>query len=66
MDSIAVNEAILAVVALEEKRDSVGGGVPIFYAKDEEEREKTALFISKVLRGMVHDLENGIYVIVKH
>lgn len=66
MDSVALGEVILAVVTLQDKKDTVGGGVPIFYARDEEDREKTSLFLSKVLRGMVHDLENGTYVIVKH
>ncbi|MDQ7792890.1 MAG: hypothetical protein RDU89_00560 [bacterium] len=57
-------ETILAVVTLH--RETVGGGAPIFYAKDEEEREKIALYLSRILDAMAHDLENGTYIIVKH
>jgi hypothetical protein len=55
---------ILAVVTTD--MNKVKGGTPIFYAKDEQELEKLALYLSKILFGMAHDLENGIYVIVRH
>ena len=55
---------ILAVVTLD--KDLVTGGVPIFLARSEEEREKIALFVSKSLDAMVHDLENGCYIIIRH
>lgn len=55
---------ILAVVTLDKSR--VGGGAPIFVAADREEQEKVALFIARPLNAMVHDLENGSYIIVKH
>lgn len=55
---------ILAAVTLDRKL--VDGAVPIFLAKDEEEREKLATFISRSLDAMVHDLENGCYIIVRH
>jgi len=44
----------------------VAGAVPIFIADSEEEKEKTALFLAKTLDAMVHDLENGVYFIVRH
>jgi len=44
----------------------VSGGAPIFFARDEEEQEKTARHISKILNAMVHDLENGTYIVVRH
>lgn len=56
---------ITAVVALNEKKIK-GGGCPIFIAKDEKEQNEVALLISKITMGMVHDLKNGCYVIVKH
>jgi hypothetical protein len=55
---------ILAAVTLD--KDIVTGGVPIFVAKNEEEREKIALYVSRSLDAMVHDLENGCYIIVRH
>ncbi|KGG79756.1 capping complex subunit for YIEGIA [Caloranaerobacter azorensis] len=62
---VGIKEAILAVVTI--RKDIVcGENIPVFYAKDEEEREKIALLLSKITLGMVHDLENGAYVIVRH
>jgi len=55
---------ILAVVTTD--MNKVKGGTPIFYAKDEQELEKLSLYLSKILFGMAHDLENGTYVIVRH
>ena len=55
---------ILAVVATDSTQ--VGGGPPIFYASSEEERLELALLIAKVLGAAVHDLHNGVLVIVQH
>lgn len=55
---------VTAVVTL--RKDHIGGGVPIFPVENEEERERVALLLAKILRGVVHDLENGAYVIVRH
>lgn len=55
---------ILAAVTLD--KELVTGGVPIFLAKDEEEREKLAEYLARSLDAMVHDLENGCYIIVRH
>lgn len=59
-----MEQRILAVVTLDKSR--VGGGAPIFLASNLEEQEKVALYIAKSLDAMVHDLENGSYIIVKH
>lgn len=55
---------ILALITLDKSR--VGGGAPIFVASDREEQEKVAWSIAKTLDAMVHDLENGSYIIIKH
>lgn len=55
---------ILAVVTTDKSK--VTGAVPIFIAQDEQEKEKTALYLAKTLDAMVHDLENGCYFIVAH
>lgn len=55
---------ILAIVALD--KDQVSGGAPIFFARDKAEQERVANYLSKILDAMVHDLENGSYIVVRH
>jgi hypothetical protein len=55
---------IAAIVTL--RKDLPGGGAPVFPAESEEEREKVARLLAKILRGVVHDLENGVYIVVQH
>ncbi|MTI47766.1 capping complex subunit for YIEGIA [Sporosalibacterium faouarense] len=62
---VGFKEDILAIITTNKELVS-SGTTPIFYARDEDEKERVALLISKVTMGMVHDLENGSYVIVKH
>lgn len=57
-------EEIMAVVTTD--KDYVGGDVPIFFARDEAEKEQVALTLSRILRAMVHELATGVYVIVRH
>ena len=62
---IGITSKILAVVTLDESKIK-GADVPIFIAEDQKERETVSLLIAKITTGMVHDLENGCYIIVKH
>ncbi|QGT99838.1 hypothetical protein SYNTR_1245 [Candidatus Syntrophocurvum alkaliphilum] len=56
---------ILAIITI--NKDLVGGGgCPIFYAEDEEQQRYIALLLSRILGGIVHDLENGVYFIARH
>ena len=57
-------QRILAVVTTE--KDTVGGGAPIFFAKDQEEQQRIVLYLSRILKAMAHDLENGNYILVRH
>ncbi len=57
-------DGILAAVTLDP--GVVGGGVPVFVARTREEQERIAFFLSRILRAMAHDLENGVFIIVKH
>ncbi|MFZ5639723.1 MAG: capping complex subunit for YIEGIA [Bacillota bacterium] len=59
-----MNEELMAVVTIDDT--NVGGDVPIFFAKTQEEQAQIAQTLAKVLRAMVHDLGNGVYIIVKH
>jgi len=62
---VDVTHAILAVVTGE---DSVveSGSVPVFRIRDESERQRVAAYIGTITLGMVHDLRNGTYLVVKH
>jgi len=62
---VGLKEQIIAVVTTEPNSIS-SGSVPVFYAKDEEERENIALLLSKTTQGMIHDLKNGCFIIVRH
>ena len=60
-----ITDFIIAVVTT--NKDMVSSSItPVFYAKDDEHKERLALLISKTTMGMVHDLESGTYIIVKH
>lgn len=60
-----IEKAILAIITLNDEH-VLPGGVPIFVAKNEEEQQRTAFLLEKILDGIAHDLENGILIIVKH
>ncbi|MGI6226061.1 MAG: capping complex subunit for YIEGIA [Peptococcales bacterium] len=61
---VAIKEEILAVVTSFPKK--VSGNTAIFITENEEETEQVALLLSRILSATVHDLENGVYIIVKH
>lgn len=42
------------------KREAVSGGMaPIFIAEDDQERERIAMWLSRITNAVVHDLHNG-------
>lgn len=59
-----MKKRILAVVTL--NMNHVDGGAPIFFARNQEEQAKIARYLAQTLDAMVHDLENGTYIIVRH
>lgn len=61
---LTVAKFILAVITREPTL--VGGGAPIFLARSEAEQERIAKYLARITEGVVHDLENGVYVLVKH
>lgn len=61
---IGLNEYIIAIVTTH--KDMKSNTVPIFYAKDRHDLEKRSLMISKCVKGMVHDVLNDTFIIVKH
>ncbi|SHE73470.1 hypothetical protein SAMN02745218_00763 [Desulfofundulus australicus DSM 11792] len=64
MDGGVMENRIMALVTL--NMDIVAGGAPIFFARNQEEQVKMARYLARTLDAMVHDLENGVYIIVKH
>jgi hypothetical protein len=61
---VAIKDGILAVVTAYPEK--VRGNVAVFITENDQESEHVALLLSRVLMAMVHDLENGVYIIVKH
>ncbi|MFZ5943475.1 MAG: capping complex subunit for YIEGIA [Bacillota bacterium] len=61
---VALKEQILAAVT--SNPEKVMGNLPVFITKDQSEAEKISLLLSRILKAMTHDLENGVYIIVKH
>ncbi len=57
-------EELIAVVTIDDTY--IKGDIPIFFAKTEEEQARVAQTLAKIMQAMVHDLGNGVYVIVKH
>ncbi|GAB4265483.1 MAG: hypothetical protein Kow00111_16680 [Thermincola ferriacetica] len=47
-------------------KEAVGGDIPIFFASDQEELSRIASTLAQVLKAMVHDMGNGVYIIVRH
>ncbi len=63
---INLNNTILAVVVREDKKSKVTGGTPIFIVEDDQELEEMSMLISRITMSMVHEISNGIRMIVKH
>ena len=55
---------IVAVVST--NPDNISGGVPVFIAKNEEERGKVAFSLEKIMDASAHDLLNGSIILVDH
>jgi hypothetical protein len=64
MQNIGIKQVILAVITLDKGQPA--SGVPVFYADNDEERERIAIYLSKILSGVTHDLGNGSFIIVRH
>ncbi len=62
---VGFKENILALIALNDSSVK-SASAPVFYVETFEKQEETALLIAKITKGMVHDLNNGVYAIVRH
>lgn len=61
---VTLEQTIAAIVTT--KRDRVGGGAPIFFADNEDDLHRMAVYLAKILDGVVHDLGGGTLIVVKH
>ena len=61
-----MNDTILAAVTTDEYAGKVQGSVAVFIADDEIEQQRTAMLLARIMRGMSHDLENGVMIVVRH
>lgn len=61
----SISNYILAIVTTDEKK-VLPGGCPVILAADQQEQEKISLLLARILGGIVHDLENGLYFICRH
>ncbi|HBQ87803.1 MAG TPA: hypothetical protein DER33_02500 [Syntrophomonas sp.] len=59
------SNCILAIITTDSSKVAQGG-CPVFYALNQEEQEQISLLLARILGGLVHDLENGVYIIVRH
>ncbi|MBT9172109.1 MAG: hypothetical protein DDT21_00490 [Syntrophomonadaceae bacterium] len=60
---ISVTKLILAAVTTCKETVS---GVPVFYARNQDEQEWITKTLSRVLEAVAHDLGNGTYILVRH
>lgn len=62
-----INNYILAIITTKKNKNKVdSGATPVFYADNKEELEYIAQLISRLTISMVHDLGNGVYILIKH
>lgn len=61
----SINKYILAVITLDPGL-IMGGGAPVFLARDLAEQDRISTYLARITEGVVHDLENGVYILVKH
>lgn len=54
------------LAAITAKKETVAGGVPIFYVEKEDDMEEMAASLANIMDGMVHELVTGTLIIVKH
>jgi len=61
-----MKDTILAVVVTRENQNKVQGMVCTLVVEDAAEQARTALLLSRILKAMSHDLENGVTILVQH
>ena len=65
-ENTSITNNIVAVITRRKDKDKVAGGAPIFVTKSETELDEVSMLLARITLGMVHDLGNGVKVIIKH
>lgn len=63
---ISLNNCILAIFVTRDQIDNVAGSVPIFIVDTKEELEQKSMLMARITMSMVHELDQGLRIIVKH
>lgn len=58
------DEEIVAVVTTDRELVAAGG-VPVFYARDVQERDAIALVLARTTRSTAHELPTGVLILVR-
>lgn len=60
-----IKDSIVAVVTTNKNVMGTPNS-PVFFVNNEAEMDRTALLIAKTTGGMVHEIQGGTYIIVRH
>ncbi|HHW27892.1 MAG TPA: hypothetical protein GXX23_11255 [Firmicutes bacterium] len=60
---VTIQKAVLCAVS-----DDLGkvAGLPVFLAGDDASRQEKARYLARILQATVHDLGDGVLIVVKH
>ena len=61
----SIAKTILAIITTKPELVQ-GGGAPVFLATDTQQQDQIATYLARITEGVIHDLENGVYILVKH
>jgi hypothetical protein len=64
VEAVKQAHTVLAIITID--KELVGGGAPIFYARNLQEQAQVASTLGRILDAMAHDLKNGVLIVVKH
>jgi hypothetical protein len=55
---------VFCIVTTDPDKVLPGGGAPVLVAQDEEEQARLAMWICRITNAIVHDLHNGVWLLV--
>ncbi len=62
---IGINSYTLAIITTDDKM-TTSGGCPIFYANNDEDLQNKAMLMAKCVDGIVHQISEGVLIVVRH
>jgi hypothetical protein len=64
MSGMPSSGPIYAIVTLKTPNEVQGGISPVFYVKTQEEQERLAMWISRIVSVAVHDMQDGTWLLI--